>query len=136
MSSFRLEIITPEKRFFDGVCDSLIMDTPDGKRGVLAHHAPMVVAVAEGVIEFKAGGEWKKCFTSGGFAEVRPDETVVNAQIVEWPEDIAARKADEAREKSEESQRQEQSLREFNESRASIVRAMARLKVKHSINVD
>jgi F-type H+-transporting ATPase subunit epsilon len=136
MASFRLEIITPEKHFFDGACDSLIMDTPDGKRGVLAHHAPMVVAMAEGTIEFRTGGEWKKCFTSGGFAEVRPDETLINAQIVEWPEDMAARKAEEAREKSEESLRQEQSLRQFNESRASIVRAMARLKMKHSINDD
>lgn len=134
MAGFRLEIITPEKRFFDGDCESLIMDTPDGKRGVLSHHAPMVVAIADGSISFKTGGEWKKCFTTGGFAEVRPDETVVNAQIVEWPEETNTRLAEEAREQSEEYLRQQQSLREFNESRIRIARLMEKLRVKHSIN--
>ena len=136
MAHFRLEIITPEMRFFDGDCESLILETPDGKLGVMARHRPMVAAVAEGELSFKTGGEWKKCFTTGGFAEVRPDETVVNAQIVEWPEDIEKRLAEEAKGQSEEQLRQEQSLRQFNESRANIASAMARLKVRHSINVD
>lgn len=136
MASFRLEIITPEKRFFDGDCESLIVDAPDGKRGVLARHAPMVVAIASGEIAFKTGGDWKKCFTTGGFAEVRPDETVVNLQIVEWPEEMEARLAEEAREQTEENLRQEKSLREYHESVANIARAMVKLKTKHSINVD
>lgn len=136
MANFRLEIITPEKRFFDGDCESLIIDTPEGKRGVLAHHTPMVAAISNGVMSFKTGGEWKTCFSTGGFAEVRPDETVINAQIVEWPEEMEARLAEEKKEQSEEYKRQEQSLREFNESRATIAREMARLKVKHSINDD
>jgi F-type H+-transporting ATPase subunit epsilon len=134
MANFRLEIMTPEKRFFDGDCESLIVDTPDGQRGVLAHHTPMVVAIANGSMSFKTQGEWKKCFTTGGFAEVRPDETVVNLQIVEWPEEMDKRLAEEAKEQSEEHQRQEKSLREFDESRTRIARMMVELKVKHSIN--
>jgi F-type H+-transporting ATPase subunit epsilon len=136
MAHFHLEILTPEKRFFDGDCESLIVETPDGKRGILAHHTPMVVAVADGEMSFKAGGEWKKCFSTGGFAEVRPDGTVLNAQIVEWPGEMEARLADEKREQTEEHLRQEKSLREYNESRANIARAMVKLKTKHSINVD
>jgi F-type H+-transporting ATPase subunit epsilon len=93
MAGFRLEILSPEKRFFDGECESLIIDTPEGKRGVLAHHTPMVAAVANGTITFKVAGEWKTCFTTGGFAEVRPDETVINVQIVEWPDEMEARLA-------------------------------------------
>jgi F-type H+-transporting ATPase subunit epsilon len=134
MAHFRLEIMTPEKRFFDGECDSLIIDTPEGKRGILPNHTPMVAAIAKGAISFKSGGEWKTCFCTEGFAEVRPDETIINTQIVEWPEEMEARLADEAKGKSEEHSRQEQSLREFNNSRTNIAIAMARLKVKHSIN--
>jgi F-type H+-transporting ATPase subunit epsilon len=134
MAHFRLEIITPEKRFFDGECESMILDTPDGKRGVLARHAPMVAAVANGAIDFKIQGEWKKCYTTGGFAEVRPDETVINAQIVEWPEEMEKRLAEEAKEQSEEHLRQEKSLREFNESRARIARMMVELRAKRNIN--
>jgi F-type H+-transporting ATPase subunit epsilon len=136
MANFRLEIITPEKRFFDGDCESLVIETPEGKRGILANHTPMVVAIAKGSITFKTGGEWKTCYTTEGFGEVRPDETIINAQIIEWPQEMEARLAEEAKGQSEEHLRQEQSLREFNESRANIARAMARLRVKHSINDD
>lgn len=136
MATFRLEILSPEKRFYDGDCESLIIDTLEGKRGVMAHHTPMVAAISNGSITFKVAGEWKTCYTTGGFAEVRPDETVINVQIVEWPDEMEARLAEEQKEQTEEMRRQEQSLKEYNESRANIAREMARLKVKRSINVE
>lgn len=134
MARFRLEIITPEKRFYDGDCESLIVDTPEGKLGIMTGHRPMVAALAKGTISFKVAGEWKTCFCTEGFAEVRPDETIINTQIVEWPNEMEARLAEEAKNMSEEHLRQEQSLREFNESKMNIARAMVKLKVKHSIN--
>lgn len=136
MALFRLEIITPEKRFYDGDCESLMFDTPGGKLGVLSRHRPMLAAIAKGKIEFKTGGEWKTCYCTEGFAEIRPDETIINAQIVEWPDEMEARLAEEAKSKSEEHLRQEQSLRQYHESRANIARLMAKLKVKYSINND
>jgi F-type H+-transporting ATPase subunit epsilon len=134
MVQFRLEIITPEKRFFDGDCESLVIDTPIGKLGMLAHHTPMVAVLAKGKIEFKSAGEWKTCFCSEGFVEVRPDETIINAQIVEWPEEMEARLAEEEHNKAEEQLRQEQNLREYQESRSRIARAMVKLRVRRSIN--
>lgn len=134
MARFRLEIITPEKRFYDGDCESLIFDTPQGKLGVMSRHRPMVAALANGKIEFKVEGQWKTCFCTEGFAEIRPDETVINVQIVEWPEEMEARLAEEAKSKAEEHLRQEQNLRQYHESRAAIARAMVKLRVKHSIN--
>ena len=138
MAKFRLEIITPERRFYDGEVDSLVIDTGDegGKLGILAGHTPMVAALAIGSIRFKADGEWKTCFCSEGFVEVRPDETFINAQAVEWPEEIDARRAEDAQQRAQEELRQEQSLRQYHESRASLARAMARLRVKRSINHD
>lgn len=134
MAQFRLEIITPEKQFYDGDCESLVIDTPNGKLGVLAHHTPMVAALAKGKIELKSGGVWRTCFCSEGFVEVRPDETIINAQIVEWPEEMEARLTEDEHNKAEEQLRQEQNLREYQESRISIARAMVKLRVKRSIN--
>lgn len=138
MAKFRLEIITPERRFYDGQVDSLVIDTGNegGKLGILAGHMPMVAALAIGSIRFKTDGEWKSCFCSEGFVEVRPDETFINAQAMEWPDEIDAARAEEAKRRAEEEMRQEQSLKEYNESRASLARAMARLRVKSSINND
>ena len=136
MSQFLLEIITPEKRFHDGMVESLVIDTPEGKRGVLAGHTPMLVAMSVGNISFKVDGQWKKAVASDGFVEVRPDKTIINAQTVEWPEEAEERKAEEARSRADDHLRQEQSLREFNDSMTSIARTMVALKVKRSINHD
>ena len=136
MARFRLEIITPERQFFDGEVESLVIDTPDGKRGIMARHLPMVVALSIGAVSFKSEGIWKTCFASEGFVEVRPDETIIYAQVMEWPDEIDEMRAEEARTKAEEHLRQEQSLREYTASQASLIRAMTRLRVKRSIDRD
>ena len=43
--NFQLEIITPEKLFFKGETDSLIMPALDGEYGVQAGHEPIVTAL-------------------------------------------------------------------------------------------
>lgn len=129
MSKFMLEVFTPERAFFSGEVESLVVDTPEGKRGVLNHHTPMVAALAVGEINFEVDGTWKKCFSSDGFMEVRPDKVVIMAQAVEWPEEIDIHRAQEAAHKARERLRQQQSLREFKTTQASLARALARLRV-------
>ena len=34
--TFRLEIVTPEKLFFEGEAESLVVETPAGQIGILA----------------------------------------------------------------------------------------------------
>ena len=134
MAQFRLEIVTPEREFFNDDVESLVVDTPDGKRGILAGHTPMVAALAVGMVSIRKGGQWLMCFASEGFIEVRPDKVFINAQVMEWPNEIDEHRAEVAAAKAEERLRQEQSLREYNVSKASLIRAMTRLRVKHNIN--
>lgn len=134
MAQFRLEIVTPEREFFNDDVESLVVDTPDGKRGILAGHTPMVAALAVGMVSIKKGDQWLMCFASEGFIEVRPDKVFINAQVMEWPNEIDEHRAEVAAAKAEERLRQEQSLREYNASKASLIRAMTRLRVKHNIN--
>lgn len=129
MSTFVLEVITPEKVFYKGDIDSLTVDTAEGQRGVLAHHTPMAAALTEGVIRFQTGGQWKECYCSRGFMEVRPDEVIIMAQTVEWPEDIDVKRAEEAAAKARERLRQKQALQEYRSTQASLARALARLRV-------
>ncbi|MDR1065819.1 MAG: F0F1 ATP synthase subunit epsilon, partial [Clostridiales bacterium] len=48
-----LLIETPEKKFFSGEVESVIVDTVDGKIGVLSGHAPTVAALATGRVRIK-----------------------------------------------------------------------------------
>ena len=53
----------------------------------------------------------------------------VLVNTAERPEDIDVKRAEEARERAEEQLRQKQSIQEYYRSKASLARAMSRLKV-------
>lgn len=94
----------------------------------------MLAALEIGSIMIKKGGEWRTAFSSEGFIEVRPDEVLVFAQDCEWPEEIDTVKAEEIRERELEKLRQKQSLIEYHQTQIALNRAMARLKVKKTVN--
>ncbi len=96
----------------------------------------MVIGVDVGEIDLMVDGEFKKCFSSEGFLEIAPDKMVLMAQVVEWPEEIDIRRAEEAKRRAEEKLRQRQSLQEYHATMSSLARAMARLRIKSSMNID
>ena len=135
-SQFNLDIITPERQFFSGEVQSIIIDTPDGERGILANHTPMIIAMTIGELKMLVDGKWKTAYTSEGFLEIAPDRMIIMAQTVEWPEEIDLRRATEAERRAKERLRQKQSLNEYHTTMSSLARAMARLRVKRNINID
>ena len=128
-AKYTLEIITPERIFFKGDVESVIIPAPDGYMSIQRMHEPMVIALKVGEMKLNIGGKWKECTTSSGFVEIRPDETIIFSQAVEWPEEIDIRRAQEAKEEAEESLRQRQSYQEYMQSQISLARAMVRLRV-------
>ena len=50
MKTFRLEVLTPERQFFDGEVEQVIVEACDGRLSVLAGHAPMVAPLADGTL--------------------------------------------------------------------------------------
>ena len=133
---FKLEIVTPERQFYSGQVEALIVDTPDGERGIYANHVPMIIALDVGRISIKDNQEWKSFFASEGFVEIRKNETIIMAQAVETQDEIDVRRAEEAKRKAEERLRQRESLLEYDTTMSSLARAMARLRVKKSENID
>ena len=128
-AEYKLEIITPEKRFFEGTVQSVIVPSVDGLMSVQKGHEPIVVAIDVGQIKIHQDGKWVEAVTTEGFMEVRPDETIIFAQAVEWPDEIAANRAKEAAEKEKEEQRQKNSYNEYRQNQVALARAMVRLKV-------
>ena len=126
---YTLEVITPERIFFHGEVESVIIPTPDGYMSIQKMHEPMVAAISVGDMKINVGGEWKECTTSAGFVEVRPDETIIFSQAVEWPEEIDIKRAQEARERAEERLRQKKSYQEYMQNQIALARAMVRLRV-------
>ena len=129
MSTFKLTVYCSDKIFFNDQCSSLIIPTPDGEMGILPNHENMVVAIVSGEMHIKLGEEeWLTAAVSNGFAEVMDNIVSVIVDTAEKPEDIDILRAKEAKERAEESLRQQQSIREFYSSQATLARAITRLK--------
>lgn len=132
-STFDLEIVTPERKFFTGQVEMVTLKTPDGEIGILAGHTPMVVAVSIGPIRIKQNGEWLDAVLTEGFMEIKQDKTIILTDTAEWPDEIDANRAKAAKERAEERLRRESSRAEYIRSQAALARALARLKVSRAI---
>ena len=129
METFSLRVISSDKVFYEGRCQNMIIPTPDGQFGVMAHHENMVVAVEIGELRLQTPeGEWVAAYVSKGFAEIMNNRVYVLVNAAERPEDIDIKRAQEAKERAQERMRQKQSIQEYHMSQAALARAMARLK--------
>ena len=136
-AKYTLEIITPERIFFRGEVESVIIPTSDGYMSIQKMHEPMVASIVVGEMKLQIDGKWKQCTTTDGFVEVRPDETIIFSQAVEWPEEIDLRRAQEAKERAEEQLRQKRSHQEYMQNQIALARAMVRLRVgRRNRNID
>ncbi|MDD3946610.1 MAG: ATP synthase F1 subunit epsilon [Clostridia bacterium] len=129
MSQFKLEILTPEKRFFHGPVDCLTVETSEGQLGILAHHEPVVIGLQPANIRIKVDGQWKEAANGYGFVEVRPDRTVVLCETMEWPEEIILNRVQRIIEESNRKLRAEKSRIEYKINKAALARAFARMRL-------
>ena len=80
MASFQLELVSPEKLLLSRAVEMVVFPAAEGEMGVLAGHAPMIVALRGGVISVREGGQvTEKLFVAGGFAEVAADRVTILA---------------------------------------------------------
>ena len=130
MNTFSLKVIATDKVFYDGKCTALIIPALDGEREILAHHENMVIATKEGEVRCRTdeSSDWKKAVVGVGFVHIANNRVTMLVDTAERPEDIDAVRAKQAYERAVEQLRQKQSIQEYHMSRASLARAMARMK--------
>lgn len=130
-NSFYLKVISANRIFFSGRCESIVVPEFDGEKEILAHHENMVIAINRGDMRFKPEGEneWQEAVVGMGLVEIMNNRVTLLVETAERPEEIDIARAQEAKERAEEQMRQKQSIHEYYHSRASLARAMARIKV-------
>ena len=60
MSTFRLKIVTPEKLFWDGDVDLVVVHTIEGDIGIKANHVNYISTLDIGKIKIQTGKEKKE----------------------------------------------------------------------------
>ena len=128
--TFYLEIITPERQFYIGPAEALVVPAVDGEMGIYPGHEPVVTAIEPGELRYKNENKWERAAVGAGFAEIKPDYVILLVGFAEHPEEIDRMRAEAAKERAEERLRLKQSILEFYNSKAALARAMARLKTR------
>lgn len=77
-----LEIITPDKKIFEGEVNAVTFPGEDGSFQVLNHHAPLVSLLKDGVVEYKSKELSEQVHITGGVVEVLKDKVIVLADGV------------------------------------------------------
>ena len=123
-STFDVEIVTPDKKFFEGIAEMVIVRTVEGDLAVLKNHESFVAPLDVGVVRIKNNNEFKIATIAGGFIQVDKDKTTIITDSAEWPEEIDIERAQKAKEKAE-NRLKNKDLRDF---------ALVELQLKKAMN--
>ena len=129
MSTFHLQIVTPDGAFFDGPAERVKVRTINGDVAILDRHIPYVTALGIGEASVTVDGRTRTAAASGGMLAVTPGHVRVVATTFEWAEDIDLDRAQRAKETAEERIKKAQDAKELELAKAKLSRALVRLKV-------
>jgi F-type H+-transporting ATPase subunit epsilon len=77
-----LEILTPEKKVFEGEVTIATFPGADGSFQVMDHHAPLISLLKEGPVEYKSKEGAKSLSISGGVVEVLKNKVILLADRI------------------------------------------------------
>ncbi len=121
---FALEIVTPDKKFFEGPTEMIVVRTTEGDVGIMKNHINYVAPLDVGVLKIKRQGTFKEAAIAGGFIQVDKEKTTVVTEAAEWADEIDIERAKTAKQKAE------TKLKAAKESDLAVVE----LKLKKAIN--
>lgn len=99
-STYALEIVTPDRKFFNGQVEMLITRTSQGDIGILKGHENMVAPLAIGSIQIKQDDAFRVAACTGGFMTVSGDKVTLITDAAEWAEEINVERAVAAMERA------------------------------------
>ncbi len=66
----RVDVVSPEEMLWSGEAEFVVAKTVDGEIGILAHHEPVMAALASGTVSIHTGGEKVDASVGGGFLQI------------------------------------------------------------------
>jgi len=80
-----LEILTPEKKVFEGEVSIATFPGADGSFQVMDNHAPLISLLKEGLVEYKSKEAASSLQITGGVVEVLKNNVVLLADGIVGP---------------------------------------------------
>lgn len=96
VDSMKLEVVAPERIFYEGDVTFLEFTTTEGNMGVYPNHVPLTAIIAPGILRIHENEDVKEAALMSGFIEILQNQVTILAESVEWPHEIDANRAKEA----------------------------------------
>lgn len=129
MSTFMLEIVTPERKVYDQEVDMVVVRGAEGELGILPNHIPLVTPLMIGPLRIKRDTHTENIAISGGFMEVRKGKVVILAETAELSNEIDLERARAARERAERRLQAKRDDVDHRRAEMALQRALNRMKV-------
>ena len=132
MATFHLQIVTPDRKVFDGEAEKIIVRTVGGDVCILARHIDYAAPLGIGEARVTdAEGKTRIAACSGGMLGVSAGEVRVMATTFEWAEEIDLARAEKAQEEAAQKLTSlQRGDHDYAVVEAKLKRAIARINVK------
>lgn len=128
--NFQLQIITPDRIFYEGEASMVEFTSVDGEMGVYKHHIPLTTVLAPGVVTITEDNSKKEAAVHAGFVQILGEKVTFLAEVAEWPDEIDVTRAQEAKARAEERLRNHSAEVDVARAEMALRRALVRLDVK------
>lgn len=128
-NTFKLQIISPDRIFFDEDVNMVELTTTEGDLGILKDHIPLTAITVPGVLTIHQNGSTRQAAVHDGFVEILKNKVIVLAEASEWPEEIDVNRAKEAKIRAERRLRGEDGS-EINAQRAEAALRKALIRIE------
>ncbi|SME91109.1 ATP synthase F1 subunit epsilon [Pseudobacteriovorax antillogorgiicola] len=134
-TEFGLSIVSPSKSIASEKSTAVTLPGSQGYMTILPDHSAMVaeLGIGEMIVTNATTKEKESFFISGGFVEVRGDDVVVLADIVESQKEIQLEAAEEARKEALLALEGKKDQGDIDKSTKALKEAEYRIKVAKSV---
>lgn len=134
MTTFQLEIVTPERLLFSDQVSFVSVMAAEGSMGILANHAPLVTTLQIAPVKIRFPDQKERWIAvEGGFMEVTGSKVTILAETAELPEEIDVNRALRAKERAEQRLARRDEY-DFKRAELALKRALTRIEVSQTIN--
>ena len=129
MSTYALQIVTPEGLRLDTQVEALHLRTSDGYVSIRTGHADYIATLDIGIVTVTVEGKERKAACGGGFLTVSRGEARLLATSFEYAEDIDVARAQAAQRRAEAQIAASKEAADIDLAKVKLARALNRLKV-------
>ena len=129
MKEFHLEIVTPDGLAFEGMVESLLVQSNEGYVEFLAGHIDYITPLGIGRARLKIQSKDKFAAVSGGFVTIAQGKATLVATTFEFAEDIDLERAKKAKEYAKDILTSSKDSKTIEIAKIKLQRALARIDV-------